>query len=72
MNASTRKFLGMGFLFVALTLYAVLCVHVATTYLPDHWLIALIYYTIVGVAWAFPAKKLLEWMHSPDADKDEV
>ena len=63
-----RKIIGMVFLIIGLAVYTLSAVFVAVTYLPNHWLIQLVYYTIVGIGWAFPAKHLLVWIHAPDAD----
>ena len=62
----------MLFMIIALIIYAFVAVYVAIEFLPEHWLAELVYYTIIGIAWAFPAKKLMVWMHAPDAYKDEV
>ena len=72
MSASARKFIGMTFLFLCLGLYTLVVVYTAVEYLPDHWAIELVYYAVFGVAWAFPTKYLMVWMHKPDAHKDEI
>jgi hypothetical protein len=65
----TKKLVGMLILTFALALYAVACVFTAITFLPDQWLIELVYYAIVGTVWAIPARALLIWMHhTEDAD----
>ncbi|WOI52471.1 DUF2842 domain-containing protein [Parvularcula sp. LCG005] len=49
-----------------LVVYAGLCVWISD-YLPDHWLVRLIYYIFVGTVWAFPLKPVMKWMnHDPD------
>ena len=64
----TRKLMGMAGLLIGLVVYAAGVLYVAVEYLLDHWAAQLIYYTIFGVAWAFPAKYLMVWIHAPDAD----
>lgn len=66
MTVRTKKLVGMLFLTFALALYVGACFYVAVTFLPDHWLIELVYYAIVGTAWAFPARAVLVWMHRTD------
>jgi len=66
MTVRTKKLVGMLFLTFALGLYAMACFYVAVTFLPNHWLIELAYYAIVGTAWALPARAVLVWMHRTD------
>jgi len=66
----TRKLVGMAGLLIGLFVYSMGVLYVAVEFLPDHWAAQLIYYTIFGVAWAFPAKYLMVWIHAPDADAD--
>ena len=66
----TRKLVGMAGLLIGLILYAAAVLYVAVEFLPSHWAIELIYYTVFGVAWAFPAKYLMVWIHAPDAEGD--
>jgi len=68
MNVRNRKIFGMALLIVCLAIYTLAGVYVAVTYIPDHGLIQFIYYTIAGIAWAFPARSLLTWIHAPLAE----
>ena len=35
---------------------------VGATLVPDHWLAELAYYAVAGLAWLWPAAKLVRWM----------
>jgi hypothetical protein len=51
-------------LFVGLlgfALYVMAVVALADFVLPLHWLLQFVYFAIVGVAWAWPAKALMFW-----------
>ncbi len=65
MNARTRKLIGMMILLLGLAGYTLAGVYVAITYIPEHWLVRLGYYIFAGLAWAYPARALLTWMHRP-------
>ena len=67
-TARTRKLVGMAFLLTCLGVYALAGVYIAVEYLPDNRFVELVYYAVVGIAWAFPAKYLLIWIYAPDAD----
>lgn len=62
-----RKLLGTAIILVGLSAYTLVAVWLAVDVLPDHWAVQLVFYPIAGVAWAFPAKPLLNWMQRPDA-----
>jgi len=66
----SRKLVGMAGLLIGLFVYAMAVVYVAVEFLPSHWALELIYYTVFGIAWAFPAKRLMVWIHAPDADNN--
>ena len=67
-TSRSRKLVGMAGLLIGLVVYTMAVVYVAVEFLPDHWAAELIFYTVFGVAWAFPAKYLMVWIHAPDAD----
>jgi len=46
----------LGFL-----LYVGAVVALADHILPLHWLVQLLYFVVVGIAWAWPAKWLMVW-----------
>lgn len=46
----------LGFL-----LYVGAVVALADHVLPLHWLVQLAYFVVVGIAWAWPAKRLMIW-----------
>ncbi len=46
----------LGFL-----LYVGVVVAMADHVLPLHWLVQLLYFVVVGIAWAWPAKWLMVW-----------
>lgn len=46
----------LGFL-----LYVGVVVALADHVLPLHWLVQLLYFVVVGIAWAWPAKWLMVW-----------
>jgi hypothetical protein len=32
--------------------------------LPDFWLAKLVYFLVAGIAWAFPAQRMMRWMNA--------
>lgn len=66
MSVSAKKLIGLFVLVVGLCVYAVLCLLVADAVIPEHWSVRFIFYAIVGVGWAWPAKALLIWMHKEE------
>jgi len=61
-----RKLLGTIIILVGLVAYALGAIWLAIEVLPDHWAVQLVFYPIAGIAWAFPAKPLIDWMQRPD------
>lgn len=62
-----RKFIGTIVLLIFLMLYAFLVMTVAVSgHLPEHGAVQFFYYLIAGIAWAFPARYLMNWMLRPD------
>lgn len=66
MSVATKKLVGLLFLVVGICLYALVCLLIADAMFPEHWAIRLIYFAIVGIGWAWPAKALLVWMHKEE------
>ena len=63
MNQRTRKLLGMITLLLGLLAYIVVVITIATTWLPSHWAIQLLFFAVAGVAWAIPLKPFMAWMN---------
>lgn len=71
MSGSARKLIGTLVLLPAICAYLAAAATLAD-FVPDFWLAKLVYFVIAGVVWAFPAKRLFEWMNSapaPPADE---
>lgn len=66
MSPRARKGFGILLLIAGLLLYAGAVGHVATTYLPEHWLVDLIFYPLAGLVWLLPAVPLVKWMQARD------
>ncbi|WP_367281107.1 DUF2842 domain-containing protein [Sneathiella sp.] len=62
---SSRKIIGLAGLLFLLGIYCVICVFIATRFLPENKLVELIFYPIAGVIWIFPAAKIIRWMQTP-------
>lgn len=61
-----RKLVGSLILVAGLTVYALLCMRLAVSVVPEWWLAELVFYILAGILWAFPARRLLTWMERPD------
>ncbi|WP_203072692.1 DUF2842 domain-containing protein [Falsiroseomonas ponticola] len=42
-------------------LYVMAVVALADHVLPLHWTLQFVYFTVAGIAWAWPAKRLMFW-----------
>lgn len=62
MNASMKKLVGSLGLLFGLVIYIMFAVAIGAR-LPHYTLIELPYYIVAGMAWIFPARRLLVWMH---------
>ncbi len=60
-----RKAVGLLALLMGLLLYAGAVVALADL-IPDHWLVDLVFFTIAGILWVFPAARLIRWMQALD------
>jgi hypothetical protein len=58
-----KKFLGLFVLLPALGGYFAAVIVVADK-LPDFWLAKLVYFLVAGIAWAFPAQRMMRWMNA--------
>jgi len=57
-----RHKLGLVLLLVGLTAYALAAMVAGATLVPAHWLAELVFYVVAGLAWLWPARRLLHWM----------
>lgn len=67
MSPSARKAVGMAGLLLGLLAYIVLVVTLWDAIAGVHWALDLLYFVMAGIAWAFPARYLLGWMHRPSS-----
>lgn len=51
----------LGLVF-GLACYALLVMALAVRVLPDYWAAELIFYTVTGIIWIYPAARLTRWM----------
>ncbi len=65
--AETRKVTALVVGLVGALVYVWLAVTVADWVVPLHWSIALVYFAVVGVAWTWPAARLLRWAFAAPA-----
>ena len=61
-----RKLIGVLAILIFLSAYIVAAVFIGEKLSGQHWAISVVYYTVAGIAWAFPLKPLLQWMHAKD------
>jgi uncharacterized protein (DUF983 family) len=63
MRSKSRRFLGVILLLVFVVAYAFMSMLVAIALLPDQpqW-VHLLYYTVAGLLWAFPAMQIIRHM----------
>ena len=57
-----RHPVGIVVLLAGLAAWTLIAMRVGATLLPDHWLAELAYYVVAGLAWLWPAAKLVRWM----------
>lgn len=56
-----RKAIALAVALVGAALYLWLVVTLADWVVELHWAVELLYFAVVGVAWAWPAARLLRW-----------
>ena len=62
MNPSARRPIAIAGLVAGLIVYALVVARVAGLVLPpDDWLVQLLYYAVLGLAWIWPAAWLIRW-----------
>lgn len=57
-----RSLAGTAILIAGLALYALICAEIAIRWLPDSGLIEFAFYLAAGLAWIYPAMRLIRWM----------
>jgi|688.fasta_scaffold502305_2 hypothetical protein len=57
-----RNALGIALLVFGLTVYALTAMVVGAAIVPAHWLAQFVFYAAAGLAWLWPARRLLAWM----------
>jgi hypothetical protein len=60
MSIRLRKFLSLFILVPGLAAYCFLAIALADR-IPDFWAAQLAYFMIAGLAWAYPASRLIRW-----------
>lgn len=70
MNVRARKFVGIWLMLLLLIAYPILAAIIFSNFLyaAPLWL-ALTYFCIAGLLWAFPAGVIIKWMSRPDAEE---
>ena len=71
MSPRIKKLIGAWILIFGLAIYAIVVVLLGSVFIPRHWAPELLYYIIAGVAWAYPTKYLIAWMHKEPQSKAE-
>jgi hypothetical protein len=59
--AMSRTPIALAVGLIGFALYVMAVVALADHVLPLHWALQFIYFTVAGVAWAWPAKRLMFW-----------
>ncbi|MFZ5721908.1 MAG: DUF2842 domain-containing protein [Pseudomonadota bacterium] len=62
MTPRTRKFVGMVAILAFLLVYVGIAAFVGER-LPQHWLVLMLYYGLVGTLWGVPLFPLIRWMN---------
>jgi hypothetical protein len=64
MTPRIKKLIGVVLILIWLVVYAFIAMNIGIAVLPNaHWLVELLYYAVVGLAWIIPIGLLLPWMH---------
>ncbi|MEM8988367.1 MAG: DUF2842 domain-containing protein [Pseudomonadota bacterium] len=71
MEPKYKKLIGVIVLIVGLTVYAFAAMGLGVAYVPEMWMVELLYYATAGVIWVWPAGKLIAWMSRPKASGGE-
>lgn len=62
MSVGTKKLIGSLVLLFGLIIYIVLALQIGAR-LPHMMLVELPFYIIAGLAWIYPARSIIVWMH---------
>lgn len=57
-----RSAVGIALLVFGLAAYALAAMILGAAVVPGHWLAQLLFYAAAGLAWLWPARRLLAWM----------
>lgn len=57
-----RHAIGIAVLVVGLLVYALAVMVLGSSCVPEHWLAQTGFYLVGGLAWLWPARRLLHWM----------
>ncbi len=68
MRPRTKKLIGFSAFLPALILYFFAAAALGEL-VPNHQLLKAAYYLTAGIAWAFPARFLMQWMEAAPAQK---
>jgi hypothetical protein len=61
-----RNAVGMLLLVLGLCVYALAAMVAGATLVPTHWLAQFAFFLAAGLAWLWPARRLLAWMARDD------
>ena len=61
-----RNAVGILALVVGLSVYALAAMVAGATLVPTHWLAQFAFFLAAGLAWLWPARRLLAWMARDD------
>ena len=67
-KANPRSLVGMLGLLAGLLVYTTLVAALADWLLPLPLLFEILYFTVFGIAWIFPARGVLNWIKAGQAD----
>lgn len=68
MTPRLKKLLGLFILLPGIAVYIAGAITLAD-FVPDFWLLKLIYFVCAGIAWAPPAHLLMRWMEAAPSDE---
>jgi hypothetical protein len=61
-----RNAVGIVLLVAGLCVYALAAMLAGATLIPSHWLAQFAFFVVAGLAWLWPARRLLAWMARDD------
>ena len=57
---------GTLMLVAGLAVYALAITTLAGRFVPEQWVVEALFYCVAGIAWVWPAARLVRWMQSGD------